>query len=438
MAEVDRFLKMAEALGASDVHIAVGSPPVLRLNGVLKRVKYHDLTAEDTERMIKEILSEEQIALFEEHKELDFAYQIPDGGRCRSNCCNQNRGLDATFRIIPDRISTIDELGFPNVIKQLLEYRQGLILITGQAGCGKSTTLAAMVDHLNERRAEHIITVEDPIEIIHHGKKAHIIQREVGRHTDSFARALRAALREDPDIIMVGEMRDLETISMAITAAETGHLVLATLHTSNAPRTVHRLLDVFPAEQQAQIRTLVADSLRGIICQQLVPTADGRGRVVAMEVLVCTPAVAHLINEDRTFQIPSVMQTGVKLGMRLMDDSLLELLQAGIIAPQTALEFAHDRSKFRHLEEARKDQVDWDAFQLLSSDREKRRMLVNKKVILRDRKAKQVRVLRRQSLPFHFYSEKHGKLPVEDIYAEVVRLFPKAEEKVEEARLPGA
>lgn len=225
---------------------------------------------------------------------------------------------------------------------------------------------------------------------------------------------------------------------MAITAAETGHLVLATLHTTNAPRTIHRLLDVFPPNQQAQIRTLVADSLRGVICQQLVPTADGKGRVVAMEVLVCTPAVAHLVNEDRTFQIPSVMQTGVKLGMRLMDDSLLGLLQAGIIASETALEFSHDRSKFRQLEEAREDQVDWEAFRMLSSDKARRKMLLNKKVILWDRKAKRAKTLRKQTVPFHFYSEKHGKLPVEDIYTEVIRIFPEAEERVEEARLPGA
>ncbi len=436
MAKVDKFLKMARQLGASDLHIAVGSPPVLRLNGVLKRVKFHDLVPEESERMIKEVLSERELAIFEEHGELDFAYQSPDGGRCRSNVCRQNRGVDATFRLIPERLSTLDELGFPNVIKRLLEYRQGLILITGQAGCGKSTTLAAMIDHLNERRAEHIITVEDPVEFVHHSKRAHVIQREVGVHTKSFARALRSALREDPDIIMVGEMRDLETISMAITAAETGHLVMATLHTTNAPRTIHRLLDVFPPNQQAQIRTLLADSLRGIICQQLVPTADGRGRVVAMEVLICTPAIAHLINEERTFQIPSLMQTGVKLGMRLMDDSLLELLQAGILTPQTALEFSHDRSKFRDLEEARKNQINWDAFGMISSDKERRKFLINKKVVLWDRKAKKSKVVRRQTVPFHFYSEEHGKLPVDEIYEEIVRLFPEAEEK-EQARLPG-
>ena len=269
MAEIDKFLKMGRQVGASDVHIAVGSAPLLRLHGALRKIKFADLKPEDTERMFAEILDERQRARLAEAWEIDVSYQAEGVGRCRTNICKHNHGLDGTFRLIPDVVSDLDGLGFPRVVKRLLDYRQGMILVTGQAGCGKTTTLAAMVKYLNANRREHVITLEDPIEILHESQKCHIIQREVGRHTESFARALRACLREDPDIIVVGEMRDLETVANAITAAETGHLVLGTLHTTSAARTVGRILDVFPPAQQDQIRTMVADSLRGIITQQL-------------------------------------------------------------------------------------------------------------------------------------------------------------------------
>jgi twitching motility protein PilT len=424
VAEIDKFLKMGRQLGASDIHIGVGSPPMLRLHGALRKIKYNNLTPEDTKRLLYEIMSEKQRKHFEEHWELDMSYASEEAGRCRTNICLQNRGIDATLRLIPTDLRTLDELGFPPVVKKLLEYRQGMILVTGQAGCGKTTTLAAMVQHLDLRRSDHTICLEDPIEILHQTKKMHVIQREVGQHTESFARALRACLREDPDVIIVGEMRDLETVSMAITAAETGHLVLGTLHTTNAGRTIGRILDVFPPSQQDQIRTMVADSLRGIISQQLVPTLDGKGRVVCVEVLVVTPAMANLIKEDRTFQIPSMMQTGIKEGMQLMDDGLYKLLQQGVISPETALERAFDRSKFTDLTKMREHQVNWDEFQTLLEDKLKKKKLTEVGVVQVDRKTKHAKPIRRERVPFLFYQTKHGKLPEDAIWAELTRLYP--------------
>jgi twitching motility protein PilT len=344
--------------------------------------------------------------------------------------------VDITFRLIAPNTNTLEELGFPPVVQRLLNYQQGMVLVTGRAGCGKSTTLAAMVEHLNNVRHDHIICLEDPIEFLFKPKNCHIIQREVGRHTQSFARALRACLREDPDVIMVGEMRDLETISMAITAAETGHLVLATLHTTNAPRTIGRVLDVFPPAQQDQIRTMLADSLRGIISQQLMPTIDGTRRVVAVEVLVCTPAISNLIREDRCYQIPSQMQTGVKLGMRLMDDSVLELLQRNTISLETAIERAQDQTKFRDVAEMRRDLVDWEHFLALPRDRDRKRLLLDKGIILWDREGKKAKTFRREMVPRRFFHRQPTRLPEEEIYAEIVRLFPHAAEKEAEERLP--
>ena len=424
MAAVDKFLKMARQVGASDLHIAVGAAPTVRLNGTLKRIKYHDLTAQETQQMLYEILDEEQRRLFDERLEIDFGYLSETSGRCRSCAVTHHDGIDMTFRLIAPNISKLEDLGFPPSLRRLLNYRQGLVLVTGRAGCGKSTTLAAMVDYLNHLRKEHIICLEDPIEFLFESNQCHILQREVGRHTESFARALRACLREDPDVIVVGEMRDLETISMAITAAETGHLVLATLHTTSAARTIGRILDVFPPNQQDQIRTMLSESLRGIISQQLMPTVDGKSRVVAVEILVSTPAIANLIREDRCFQIPSHMQTGVKLGMCLMDDSILTLLQRGIIGPETAIERAHDASKFRNIAELRRDQVNWEDFQKIPRDRDKRRYLVDKGVILLvKRKARPVRP---SSIPYRFFHRAPTRLPEEDIYAEIVRLYPEA------------
>jgi twitching motility protein PilT len=434
VAEIDPFLKMGRQIDASDVHIAVGSPPMIRLNGALRKVKYPPFTPEDTKRIFYEILTPAQQKELEEEWTLDLSYFSEDAGRCRANICVQNRGIDGTFRIIPAAVKSLDELGFPPVVKKLLEYRQGMILVTGKAGCGKTTTLSAMIKHLNERRYDHIIALEDPIEILHPMIHCQITQREVGIHTTSFGRALRACLREDPDIIVVGEMRDLETISNAITAAETGHLVLATLHTTNAARSIGRVLDVFPPSQQGQIRTMLADSLRGIISQQLVPTADGKGRVVCLEVLVVTPAISNLIKEDRTFQIPSLMQTGVKLGMQLMDDGVYKLLQQGIITPETALERAYDRSKFTDLAKAREQQVNWEEFMALPDDRAKKKMLLQKGTIIIDRKTRAAHSMKRERVPFLFYQTARGKLPEEVIWNELIRLFPEITWSAEDAQ----
>jgi twitching motility protein PilT len=425
---------MGRQIDASDVHIAVGSSPMIRLNGALRKVKYPPFTAEDTQRILTEILSEAQKKELEERWEIDLSYASEDAGRCRVNICVQNRGLDGTFRLIPPVVKSLDELGFPPVVKRLLEYRQGMILVTGKAGCGKTTTLSAMIKHLNERRYDHIITLEDPIEILHASIHCQVTQREVGIHTNSFGRALRAVLREDPDIIVVGEMRDLETISNAITAAETGHLVLATLHTTNAPRTIGRVLDVFPPSQQGQMRTMLSDALRGIISQQLVPTADGKSRVVCLEVLVVTPAIANLIKEDRTFQIPSLMQTGVKLGMQLMDDDLYRLLQQGVITPETALERAYDRSKFTAVTLTHAGQVNWEEFMALPDDQTKKRMLIKMGTVIIDRRTKTAHSMKRERVPFLFYQTARGKLPEEAIWAELTRLFPEIAWVAEDAQ----
>ena len=433
MAEIDKFLKMAKQVDASDIHFAVGSVPLLRLHGLLRKIKYPPLKEEDTERMFREILTEDQWEYIKKEWELDFSYEAEGIGRCRVNVCLQNRGYDGTFRLIPEQVKTLDELGFPKVVKKLLDYRQGLVLVTGQCGCGKTTTLAACVRYLNTRRKDHVICLEDPIEIVHRSEGCHVIQREVGPHTESFARALRACLREDPDVIMVGEMRDLETISMAITAAETGHLVLGTLHTTNSARTISRILDVFPPSQQEQIRAMVADSLRGIVSQQLAPTADGQGRIVVTEVLVATPAIANMIKEDKTYQIPSQMQTGVKLGMQLMDDGLYKRLQQGKITPETALARAYDPSKFRDLTARRKDQVNWDEYCKLKDDRSKRRMLLRAGIIHIDRKTKKARPISKDRIPFLFFQEQYGKMPEDEIYAELCRLYPEVADVSEQS-----
>ena len=346
MDELDKFLKAAVDLGASDLHIVSSSVPLVRLHGVLRWFKSPMMSPDMTKRLLMEILSRDQLVKFQKLKEVDFCYEPEGLGRFRANVFQQRKGIDGAFRVIPTDVKNLDDLGFPKVAKTLLTFRQGLILVTGPAGSGKTTTLGAMLDYVNERRKDHIITVEDPIEIIHRSKGCHVNQREVGIHTNSFAIALRAALREDPDIIMVGEMRDLETMQMAITSAETGHLVLATLHTSSAPRTISRLLDVFPPNQQPQVRAMVSESLRGIICQQLVPRADGKGRVLGLEILVVTPAISNLIRENQVFKIISQMQIGTNLGMQLMDDHLMNLMNAGFITPQEAYERSTDKKRF--------------------------------------------------------------------------------------------
>jgi twitching motility protein PilT len=342
---VNDLLKLGMDAGASDVHLGVSSPALMRRHGTLQPL-YPDaqpLTPANTEALIQGFLNEMQLATLHKNKGLDFSHDVPGLARFRANVVRQRKGYDAVFRIINTQVRSMDELGLPQSLKTLTQYHNGLVLITGAVGSGKSTTLAAMVNEVNHHRHDHIITLEDPIEYVFTPAGCQITQREVHAHTESFSAALRASLREDPDVIMVGEMRDLETIQLAITASETGHLVMATLHTSNAARTLDRILDAFPVEQQGQIRTMVSESLRGIISQQLVPKIDGTGRVVALEIMVNTPAVANLIRESKTFMLPGIIQTGKKLGMKLMDDSLIELVEAGVISPHEAFDRAEQK-----------------------------------------------------------------------------------------------
>jgi twitching motility protein PilT len=337
LGHVDEYLFVGQRAGASDIHLGVNSPPVWRLNGALQPIwpDAPKLTADETAALAEGFLSDAQRVQLNARGDADFAY-ANSFGRFRTIVVRQRLGIDLVFRIINTQVRTMDELGFPESLKLLTRYQNGLILVTGAVGSGKSTTLAALVEQVNLERREHIITLEDPIEYIFEPKGCHITQREVHTHTRSFSAGLRGALREDPDVIMVGEMRDLETISLAITAAETGHLVLGTLHTGNASRTLDRLLDVFPVDQQEQIRIMVSESLRGIISQQLIPTANGQGRVLALETLTNTPAVANVIREAKTYMLPGIIQTGKKQGMQLMDDALMALLDRGAISRDEA------------------------------------------------------------------------------------------------------
>jgi len=337
MAKLDNLLRYAISMGASDLHIVPDAVPLVRLHGELKPLKANLLAAKDTTELIKEVLSPEQQKFFQKNLDLDFCYQASGIGRFRTNVLKQRKGAQAVFRIIPTTIPSLDDLGFPEVVKSLTENHQGMVLVTGPSGCGKSTTLASMIDHINTQRKLHIITVEDPIEYLHSNKLSNVTQREVKRHTQTFGSALKASLREDPDVILIGEMRDLETISMAITAAETGHLVLATLHTRSAGKTVDRIIDAFPPAQQSQIRAMFSESMRGIISQQLIPKVDGNGRALAYEILLGTPAIANLIRDGKTFQISSLMQMGSKEGMVLMDQSLLRLMKNKAITSEQAM-----------------------------------------------------------------------------------------------------
>ncbi len=336
MAKIDVLLKLMVEYNASDLHISAGEPPMLRINGELQRTKYHDLTKEEVEILLLEILDEERVNLFKKRKDIDFAYELEGVGRFRANIFMERKGYGGAFRLIPTKIRTLRELGIPESVYSLARMKSGLVLVTGATGSGKSTTLAAMIDLINKEKNYHIITLEDPIEFIHPKGKCLIHQRQLDVHMDSFADGLRAALREDPDVILVGEMRDLDTIQLALTAAETGLLVLGTLHTSSAPKTVDRIIDVFPTTQQAQIRTMLGESLRGVVSQQLLRTADGKGRVAAVEVMICTPAVQNLIREGKTYQIFSVLQTGKNLGMQTMADHIKQLLASGVITQEEA------------------------------------------------------------------------------------------------------
>lgn len=346
MAKIDAFFKLMNEQGASDLHLTTGSQPILRINGDMERVKYKTLTNDELKAMLYEIAPEDKVKVFEETGDLDFAYEIPNLARYRANFFQQKWGIGAVFREIPSKILTADDLGLPPVVKKLAMLRKGLVLVTGPTGSGKSTTLAAMMDYANKNRKEHIITVEDPIEFVHKSQQCLINHREVGIHTRSFSAALRGALREDPDIILVGEMRDLETIALALEAASTGHLVFGTLHTQSAPKTVDRVIDVFPSNQQSQIRVTLSESLKGVVAQNLFKRVDKKGRCAALEILVVTAATANLIRESKTFQLPSVIQTGKKFGMQSLDDAILELLKKKWISPEEAYDKAIEKGRF--------------------------------------------------------------------------------------------
>lgn len=335
--------------GGSDLHITVGLPPVMRLNGKLVPMSGESLTPKDTKDVLYSIMTQEQREALERNWEFDFAYAIPGRARFRVNVYHQRNSVGAAFRLIPADIRSFDELGLPYVIEDLCRKPRGFVIVTGPTGCGKSTTLAAMVDCINKTQSVHVMTVEDPIEYLHTHNRAMVNQREIGTDTRSFDAALKYVLRQDPDVILIGEMRDLETVSTALTAAETGHLVLATLHTLDAVQTIDRIIDVFPPHQQQQIRIQLAGSLQGILSQQLLPTIDGTGRVPAVEVLVPTPAIRNLIREAKTHQVPTAMQTGNQHGMTTMDQSLADLCRRGLITFEMAMQRAVDPSNLRTL-----------------------------------------------------------------------------------------
>lgn len=333
---MDELLRKAKEANASDIHITVNSPLMFRINGNMRPVSDIRLTPDDTLEAARQLMSSEQLEVFLEKGDIDFSHGIADVSRYRINAYRQKGNVSLTIRLIPQRIPSVEELGLPDIVRTFADKPQGLLLVTGPTGSGKSTTLAAIIDYINRNRNDHIITLEDPIEFVHDHKKCIVNQREIGIDTESFATGLRAALRQDPDVILVGEMRDLETISIAITAAETGHLVFGTLHTADAPQTIDRVIDVFPPEARQQIRVQLAGVLLGVIAQRLLPTADGKGRVAALEVMVNTPAVANLIRSEKVHQIRSIMQTGRSQGMQTIDMTLRELVQQGKITPDTA------------------------------------------------------------------------------------------------------
>ena len=348
LGHADNYLKIGQKAGASDVHLGVAAPPIWRVHGSLEPIwpDAPPLTREQTAALAEAFIPEEYKEELNSRGDSDFAY-ANEFARYRVSVVRQRLGIEMVFRVINTHVRTMDELGLPEYLKLLTRYQNGLILATGSVGTGKSTTLAAMIEQINTERRDHIITLEDPIEYMILSRNCHVSQREVFTHSESFATALRAALREDPDVIMVGEMRDLETISLAITAAETGHLVLATLRTSNASRTLDRLLDVFPPEQHAHVRVMVAESLRGVISHQLIPRKDGTGRVLGLEILTNTPAVANVIREAKTYMLPGIIQTGKKQGMRLMDDALIDLYDRGLISAEEAYERADQKPLMR-------------------------------------------------------------------------------------------
>ncbi len=347
MARIDAFLKLGTQQGCSDIHLAVGIPPMLRMHGDLLPIKFRDLRAAELEGYLTEILTRNQADYFAKGNDLDFSYVSGEGGRFRVNVYRKDTGIGATFRAIPSEVPTLEKLALPAIVTKLCDYHQGMILVTGSTGTGKSTTLAAMIDHLNGTRKLNIISLEDPIEFVHRSKQSQVIQRELNTHIPSFAEGVRAAMREDPDVILVGELRDAETISMAMTAAETGHLVLGTLHTTGAVKTIDRIIDALPVEEREQTKSFLAQSLLAVVTQVLVKATDGRGRKAICEVMVMTKAIAKLIQSDQTHQIPAQLQTGREYGMQVLDQALLAAIQAREIDPDDAYGYASEKRAFQ-------------------------------------------------------------------------------------------
>ena len=347
MPRIDSFLKLGLAQGCSDIHLAVGVPPMLRMNGDLMPIKFRELSDTELESYVMEILSDSQKDYFYSGHDLDFSYIDEDGGRFRVNLFRKDTGVGAVFRYIPNEVPTLEQLNMPDVIRGFCDYHQGMVLVTGSTGTGKSTTLAAMINHLNHTRSLNIISLEDPIEFVHPSKKSQVIQRELGTHLRTFADGVRSAMREDPDVILVGEMRDADTISMAMTAAETGHLVLGTLHTTSAVKSIDRIIDALPGELREQTKSFLSHSLKAVVTQVLIKTPDGRGRKAVFEILVNNRAIAKLIMTDQSHQIPSQLQTGKNIGMQLMDQALLESIQANEVDPDDAYRYALDKKKFQ-------------------------------------------------------------------------------------------
>ena len=347
MARIDAFLKLGVGQGCSDLHLAVGVPPMLRLQGDLTPIKFRDLGETELESYITEVLTQSQLKILAEGNDLDFAYVSADGGRFRVNVFRKETGLGAAFRAIPTQMPTMDQLGLPSVVRKLCDYHQGMILVTGSTGTGKTTTLASMIDYVNSTRSLNIVSLEDPIEFVHRSKASQVIQRELGTHLPSFAEGVRAAMREDPDVILVGELRDAETIAMAMTAAETGHLVLGTLHTTSATKPIDRMIDALPTEEREQTKSFLANSLIAVITQVLVKTPDQRARHAVCEVMVLTKAIGKLIMTDQTHQIPSQLQMGREYGMQLLDQALLTGINSKLIDPEHAYAYATDKRQFQ-------------------------------------------------------------------------------------------
>jgi twitching motility protein PilT len=346
MPRIDAFLKLGSAQGCSDVHLAVGVPPMLRMNGDLVPIRFRELAAAELEAYVMEILSRNLADRFRGGHDVDFSYVSEEGGRFRVNVFRKDSGVGAVFRTIPADVPTLDSLALPPIVRKLCDYHQGMILVTGSTGTGKSTTLAAMIDMLNTNKKLNIISLEDPIEFVHRSKQSQVVQRELGTHLPSFAEGVRAAMREDPDVILVGELRDPETISMAMTAAETGHLVLGTLHTTSAVKTIDRMIDALPADEREQTKSFLAQGLIAVITQVLVKRPEGRGRRAVCEVMVMNRAIAKLIQTDQTHQIPAQLQTGKDLGMELMDQALMRAITAKEVDPDDAYTYAYDKKLF--------------------------------------------------------------------------------------------